>query len=237
MTKNSAAIIREHRRTKHQYSSQPTGVETSQDERSDQEAEPHMWSMHDDILQLSVTSATSQLILQPFRRFTYITAHSPTLLLLLLCHKFFTYSPGEPPIFVLKVRKNPEKTSPRKLVPSGDRTWACCMTGAHATACSTVVVWELINNHFLLLSGIQPFISTWIVDISTVKGWDQHMVSLSITWAAFWTPALGRIKVGMSKRLLLAVINLKEKMHIISTTLICRPVFIGALILVCTFHL
>ena len=35
---------------------------------------------------LSVTSPTSQLILQPFRRFTYVTAHSPTLPLLYLCH-------------------------------------------------------------------------------------------------------------------------------------------------------
>ena len=54
---------------------------------------------------LSVTSPTSQLILQPFRRFTYVTTHSstipllhlpyvtvhsPTLLSLLLRHKFFT---------------------------------------------------------------------------------------------------------------------------------------------------
>ena len=31
---------------------------------------------------LSVTSPTSQFILQPFRRFTYVTAHSPILLLL-----------------------------------------------------------------------------------------------------------------------------------------------------------
>ena len=38
---------------------------------------------------LSVTSSTSQLILQPFRRFTYITAHSPTLPLLLLSHSSF----------------------------------------------------------------------------------------------------------------------------------------------------
>ena len=37
------------------------------------------------------------------------------------------------PTFVLQVRKNPEKTSPRKLVPTGDQTWnplcdrrACC---------------------------------------------------------------------------------------------------------------
>ena len=52
---------------------------------------------------LSVTSPTSQLILQsfrrfttsqlklqPFRRFTYVTVHSPTLLSLLLRHKLFT---------------------------------------------------------------------------------------------------------------------------------------------------
>ena len=33
----------------------------------------------------------SQLILQPFRRFTYVTAHSPTLPLLHLRHRLFTY--------------------------------------------------------------------------------------------------------------------------------------------------
>ena len=39
----------------------------------------------------SVALPTSQLILQPFRRFTYVTAHSPILLSLLLCHRLFTY--------------------------------------------------------------------------------------------------------------------------------------------------
>ena len=38
----------------------------------------------------SVALPTSQLILQPFRCFTYATAHSATLLSLLLCHKLFT---------------------------------------------------------------------------------------------------------------------------------------------------
>ena len=38
---------------------------------------------------LYVTSPTLQLILQPFHRFTYITAHSPTLLLLHLRHSSF----------------------------------------------------------------------------------------------------------------------------------------------------
>ena len=39
---------------------------------------------------LSVTSPTSQLILQPFPRFTYDTAHSPTLPLLHLRHSSFS---------------------------------------------------------------------------------------------------------------------------------------------------
>ena len=39
---------------------------------------------------LSVTSPTSQLILQHFRRFTYVTAHSPTRPLLHLCHSSFS---------------------------------------------------------------------------------------------------------------------------------------------------
>ena len=39
---------------------------------------------------LSVTLPTSQLILQPFRRFTHVTAHSPTLLLLHLRHNSFS---------------------------------------------------------------------------------------------------------------------------------------------------
>ena len=39
---------------------------------------------------LSLTSPTSQLILQPFRRFTYDTAHSPTLPLLHLRHSSFS---------------------------------------------------------------------------------------------------------------------------------------------------
>ena len=39
----------------------------------------------------SVALPTSQLILQPFRCFTYVTAHSPTLLSLLLSYRLFTY--------------------------------------------------------------------------------------------------------------------------------------------------
>ena len=39
---------------------------------------------------LSITSPTSELILQPFHCFTYVTAHSPTILLLHQCHSSFS---------------------------------------------------------------------------------------------------------------------------------------------------
>ena len=38
-----------------------------------------------------------------------------------------------------------EKTSPRKLVPTGDRTRARCVTSAHATTCSTAVDQDCYN--------------------------------------------------------------------------------------------
>ena len=67
---------------------------------------------------ISVTSPTSQLILQPFRRFTYVTAHSPTLPLLHLRHTSFSntsfasptsqalYSAHSPTIPSLHLRHN-----------------------------------------------------------------------------------------------------------------------------------
>ena len=46
---------------------------------------------------LSITLPTSQLILQPFQHFTYITAHSPTLLSLHLHHSSFSNPPFASP--------------------------------------------------------------------------------------------------------------------------------------------
>ena len=43
------------------------------------------------------------------------------------------------PDICLTGEETPRKTSPRKLVPTGDRTRARWVTGAHATACSTAV--------------------------------------------------------------------------------------------------
>ena len=43
------------------------------------------------------------------------------------------------PDICLTGEEKPQKTSPKKLVPTGDRTRARCATGAHATACPTAV--------------------------------------------------------------------------------------------------
>ena len=51
---------------------------------------PSLHLRHNSFSNPSVALPTSQLILQPFRCFTYVTVHSPTLLSLLLRHKLFT---------------------------------------------------------------------------------------------------------------------------------------------------
>ena len=43
------------------------------------------------------------------------------------------------PDICLEGEENHEKTSPRKLVPTGDRTRVRCVTGAHATTLPTAV--------------------------------------------------------------------------------------------------
>ena len=51
---------------------------------------PSLHLRHSSFYNPSVTSPTSQLILKPFRHFTYVTAHSTTLPLLHLCHSSFS---------------------------------------------------------------------------------------------------------------------------------------------------
>ena len=59
---------------------------------------------------LSVTSPMSQLILQPFRQFTYVTAHSPTLPSLYLYHSSFSNPSGTLPMH--SSFSNPSVASP-----------------------------------------------------------------------------------------------------------------------------
>ena len=52
---------------------------------------PSLHPRHNSFSNPSVALPTSQIILQPLRCFTYITAHSPTLLSLLLRNRLFSY--------------------------------------------------------------------------------------------------------------------------------------------------
>ena len=61
-------------------------------ESLENEQSSQLQSQQSSFSSLSVTSPTLQLILQPFRRFTYVTAHSPTLSLLHLRHSSFSNS-------------------------------------------------------------------------------------------------------------------------------------------------
>ena len=52
---------------------------------------PSLHLRHSSFSNPSVALPTSQIILQPLRCFTYVSAHSPPLLSLLLSHRLFTY--------------------------------------------------------------------------------------------------------------------------------------------------
>ena len=71
------------------------------------------------------------------------------------------------PTFVLQVRKNPEKTSPRKLVSTADRTRARCVKEAQATACSTAVDLLITIRHYCfsdayVIVNIYVFFIKWL---------------------------------------------------------------------------
>ena len=67
---------------------------------------------------LSVASPTSQLIPQPFRHFTYVTAHSPTLPLLHLRHSAFSKpsfaSPTSQALHLIHLASRPCQEGPRE---------------------------------------------------------------------------------------------------------------------------
>ena len=77
----------------------------------------------------SVTSPTSQLIPKPFRRFTYVTAYSPTLPLLHLSHSSFS---------------NPSFASPTSqalhLIHLASRPWFCWTFHMHSFTELTVFI-------------------------------------------------------------------------------------------------
>ena len=105
----------------------------------------HLACQQSSFSNLSATSPTSQLILQPFRRFTYVTAHSPTLLLLHLRHSSFSNpsfaSPTSQALHLIHLASRPcsdiyltveeklQKSFKEETGPTWDRTqarWVRC---------------------------------------------------------------------------------------------------------------
>ena len=72
---------------------------------------------------LTVTSPTSQLILQSFHCFTYVTAYYPTLLSLLLRQRFFTYVTWRPPLWSKWYYARLSRSGPGFDPRSGQVSW------------------------------------------------------------------------------------------------------------------
>ena len=115
---------------------------------------------------LSVTSPTSQLILQPFRRFTYVTAHSqpfrfftyvkvhyPTLFSLLLSHKL-CHSPTFPSLHLRHNSfSNPSVALPTsQLILQPFRRFTYVTTHSQPFCCFTYVTVHSPTLFWLLLS-------------------------------------------------------------------------------------
>ena len=109
---------------------------------------------------LSDASPTPQLILQPFRRFTYVTAHSPTLPSRYLCHSSFS---------------NLSVTSPMSqliLQPF------CCFT--YVTAHSpTLLLLHLHHSSFSNHSFASPMSQALhLIDLASRPCWPVHEVNI-----------------------------------------------------------
>ena len=99
---------------------------------------------------LSVVLPTSQLILQPFRCFTYVTAHSLTLLSLLLRHWFFTYVTWahSPTFQSLHLRQN-SLSNPAVALPTSQHILQPFRCLTYITAHSLTLLSLLLRHWFL----------------------------------------------------------------------------------------
>ena len=74
------------------------------------------------------------------------------------------------PDICLTGEEKPRKTSPWKLVPTGDRTRARCVTDAHAAACSTVVDKLKVNTYKTIILPVVLYgCETWSLTLRENK--------------------------------------------------------------------
>ena len=101
---------------------------------------PSLHLSHSSFSNPSFALPTSQLILQPFRCLTYVTAHSPALLSLLLRHMLFTYVTWRA-AHAYGQGKTPEKTSKTRtgIEPGPDAREVTMLSLEHRSGPSTDV--------------------------------------------------------------------------------------------------
>ena len=93
---------------------------------------------------LSIVTLSLTILYEVFWARQHLRSLAPVMnewLMMIMMAKWYSGTLGAQSFltFVLQVRKNPEKTSPRKLVPTGDRTRVRCVTGAHASSWPTAM--------------------------------------------------------------------------------------------------
>ena len=115
------------------------------------------------------TSPTSQLILQPFRRFTYITAHSTTLPLIHLRHRHFIYVTSHSPTLpTLHLRHssfyNPSTASPTSQVILQPFRCFAYVTGTSRTSSGELPMHRGMKN---VCGGLACYIKLLSLELAT----------------------------------------------------------------------
>ena len=91
-----------------------------------------------------------------------------------------------PDICLTGEEKHRKKTSPRKPVPTGDRTGGRCVTGAHATTCSTAVDLLIIKAENYKPSGVVWFgLWLWERTACSCKNIDLR-ISSEVVWTGLY---------------------------------------------------
>ena len=115
------------------------------------------------IFQVSVTSPTSQLIFQLFRRFTYVIAHSPTLPLLHLRHSSFSnLSFASPTSKALHLRH----LASRPWCVNFLQTWFTCQSQARLRSTGKVKQLSAVKTIELNKAGVSIMQLTMLLTLS-----------------------------------------------------------------------
>ena len=152
----------------------------------------HIWTWRaspDDQLNAGTTSETTRTLK------TIHTVHSlihskADMIRMIMVVKWYSRNDGDlqfPDICLTREETPPQKKkSPRKLVPTGDRTLARCVTGIHATACTTAVdrCTLLTNSAYMVHEVVyHKFrIWVWVLKIKLLSSSSYNWIPTKALW-------------------------------------------------------